>query len=528
MLVYSIHLHLRRPEELDHYFAAVSRWVSRKTRSTVSAKQVRGPYSRQFRDSLSTKLESWVASVDGELSHAVRLTHGDSEVGGRQWNTELGLRAADGNPAMRFSALVETREVSTLVQSPISLRRPRIVGDLIADFGVTASTPGAANRYLTAQNASDLLSYEVLDTAREHAIVIVSPTVSGKYLVDPSLLREQSCGLADVWAIPPAADTWTISRLMKDVPAPYHGAVTILLPRRRQVSRDFVPSRVLTASEIEAMPSPELHVLELLAHRFNLPNSWKHTSPDRVRERLRAASLTQLRSSLASSQEKSAYEALFSQVAEEEAELRKQLAQTETERDDFFLQLEDVSDQLRRLRYENEQLQQQLTQSRATKKPGATLSDELRKAVHSAVLQAPSVLDALTLAELLFPDRLLVLADASKSAKDHDRFQFGSDVFALLYKLATDYWTALAAGIPDAEARKVFGQHEFAAKEAGLSKNGRRARTFDVPGQGELFMEPHLKIQRGPNEAESWRCHFEWLATQKRIVVGHCGVHLPM
>ncbi len=460
--------------------------------------------------------------------HAARLTHGDSTVAGRQWNTELGLRVIDGESTMSFSALVETREVSTLVQSPISLRRPKIVGDLIDAFGVTPSTPGAADRHLTEKNAVDLLAYEVLDTAREHAIVIVSPTISGEYLLDLCYLREQSCGLADVWTIPPAADTWAISRMMKGVPAPYHGAVAILFPRRRQASRDFVPSRVFTAADIQAMSSPELNVLEVLAHRFNLPNSWRHFSPDRVRERLRAQSVAGLRSALASSQDTQAYESLLSQVAEDEADLRRQLAQTESERDDFFFQSEEASDQLRRMRYENEQIQKQLEQSRTAKKAGTSLPDELRVAVSRAVLQAPSVLDALTLVELLFPERLLVLSDARRSAKEHDRFQFGGDAFALLYKLASEYWTALGTGVPDAEARKLFGQHEFAAKEAGLSKNGRRARTFDVPGRGELFMEPHLKIQRGPNEAESWRCHFEWIASQKRIVIGHCGVHLPM
>jgi hypothetical protein len=74
----------------------------------------------------------------------------------------------------------------------------------------------------------------------------------------------------------------------------------------------------------------------------------------------------------------------------------------------------------------------------------------------------------------------------------------------------------------------VFGQFEFAAKEANLTKAGKAARTFAVDGLGDLFMEPHLKIQRGDNRAESFRCHFEWLAGRKLIAIGHCGEHLPM
>lgn len=358
-------------------------------------------------------------------------------------------------------------------------------------------------------------------------MVIVSPTSTGEYLVDSRKLRELTFGLADVWKIPPAADTWAISRLMRAVPAPYHGAIAIMFPRRRLAARDFVPSRVLTAADLQSLSSAELHILEALAHRFNLPTSWKHVSPDRVRDRLRTRSFQQLKSSLAAAPDAGVYEALFAKIAEDEEELRRQLTHTQSERDGYWYQFEEADDQLRRVRYDNEQLEQQLSDAKSTKKPAKGIPKELRSAVADAVLQAPTVLSALSLIEQLFADRLLVLASARKSAKDHDRFQFGGEAFALMYKLADGYWTVLAAGVPDTEARKVFGQHEFAAKEAGLTKTGQRARTFEIPGRGAMLFEPHLKIQRGPNEAESWRCHFEWLADRKQIVIGHCGVHLP-
>ena len=40
-------------------------------------------------------------------------------------------------------------------------------------------------------------------------------------------------------------------------------------------------------------------------------------------------------------------------------------------------------------------------------------------------------------------------------------------------------------------------------------------------------MLKHLKIGIKDSLSETLRVHFEWLADEKRIVIGHCGGHLP-
>ena len=75
-------------------------------------------------------------------------------------------------------------------------------------------------------------------------------------------------------------------------------------------------------------------------------------------------------------------------------------------------------------------------------------------------------------------------------------------------------------------AKAVFGHNAYAQNESqALSNDGRRRRTFTYRGR-DFLMEKHLKIGVKDSAAETLRIHFEWLADEKRLVVGYCGKHL--
>jgi hypothetical protein len=216
----------------------------------------------------------------------------------------------------------------------------------------------------------------------------------------------------------------------------------------------------------------------------------------------------------------------FELIEKENDELRKLLSASTEERQREWERAEQLDDELRHEQYVVAELRRSLIVAQQT--AGGGVDGTLRQLVASVVGAKPNVSTALSLCGALFPDRLLILDSARKSAADHEQFRYGDQVFGLLYRLAGSYFDVLSEGGSDGEARKVFGQFEFAAKEANLSKVGKAARTFPVHGLGDVLMEPHLKIQRGDNRAESFRCHFEWLAGRKLIAIGHCGEHLPM
>jgi len=372
--------------------------------------------------------------------------------------------------------------------------------------------------------------YEVLDRARRHPLVLVSPTDDGSYCVSSEKLKAALVGLAEVFIIPQGADTFAIARSFEELPAPYHGAVSIVFPRYRSGSTDRVPCFVLNGqmlTESNSVGSPEDVVLANVTHRTNLPMSWRHISPKHVADAARAAEIAKLRAAVASEGTSEAFDALLEQVAEENQRFETREREAIADRDREFERAEELEDNLRQLRHECETLKDALFHSSGSA-AGDGVPEPIRSLLERVIQkQAFSVAEALELVCALYPERVLALESARTSAARVSHFRYPEQVLELLLKLATTYWKDLAAGKPDGQARSCFGQFSFAAKEANLSTKGRNARTFVVPAVGPIFMEPHLKIQRGYSAAESWRCHFEWLADRKLIVIGHCGEHLP-
>ncbi|HEY6291052.1 MAG TPA: hypothetical protein VI455_05745 [Terriglobia bacterium] len=95
--------------------------------------------------------------------------------------------------------------------------------------------------------------------------------------------------------------------------------------------------------------------------------------------------------------------------------------------------------------------------------------------------------------------------------------------------MVTEYRSKLIEG-GDNEARKVFGNNEYAAKESETVMGNqamRRQRTFAYDGkQVEMFR--HLKIGIEANVARTIRVHFHWDSDREKIVIGYCGEHRPV
>ena len=93
--------------------------------------------------------------------------------------------------------------------------------------------------------------------------------------------------------------------------------------------------------------------------------------------------------------------------------------------------------------------------------------------------------DGLSVIAKLFPDRVEILETAWKSADDSVAFRDKKKAFELLWKLATEYWSALVSGSGDAEARNVFG-NAYSARESETveaNKRARRLRTLIIRGK---------------------------------------------
>lgn len=150
--------------------------------------------------------------------------------------------------------------------------------------------------------------------------------------------------------------------------------------------------------------------------------------------------------------------------------------------------------------------------------------NELLRILPNIVKKQISLTDILDVIALIFPDRLLMLDSAFESAEESASFQHADQAFDLLWRLATKYWAEIQTG-GDSEARKIFGKAYASNEKSTLSKAGRERRTFVYKGQ-RILMDKHLKIGTADNSSDTLRIHFEWIAEQKRILIGHCGKHL--
>jgi hypothetical protein len=135
-----------------------------------------------------------------------------------------------------------------------------------------------------------------------------------------------------------------------------------------------------------------------------------------------------------------------------------------------------------------------------------------------------SLVDLLQLIKVTFPKRLVILDTAFNSAEESSTFLHTEQAFDLLWLLATEYWEELKAK-GDIEARKVFGKSYASNEGDNLSKSGIKRRTFKYH-EHSLLMLKHLKLGTAFNSSDTLRIHFEWMADEELIVVGHCGKHL--
>lgn len=455
-----------------------------------------------------------------------RLSHGQDDVPGRKWITEIGLRQQADGDVITCSNVLETSEVSARVNAPIQVTRPRIVETLIDNCRPVGNTVGLNVLPLTNDNAR-AFAHSVEHTSRRDPIILISANRDGRYPIDPERMRSLAVGLAQTVKIATETDTFKLQEIVGRRYIAFGGAINIIFPPRKNGLGAFCKSVLLRPDQIEELRSTgmtvEAEILSTITHLTNVPNSWRHTSIDTVSQAILRMRLEKAVSEIGATDDVKVYEGLLQEASdninktnEKLATLQEQLTAVTEERD--FAEAEAGS-----LKYALSGVQ-----SRAIDLPEqvAEAFSALRTAIEGVLSGNPTLEQALRVVSSLYSDRLIILDTALNSARESDRgsFRHGETAFKLMQSLGAEYWEALASGKPDQTARGVFG-NSYAAKEAGLSKDGKKARTFRYLNE-DIFMEKHLKIGIKDSFAETLRVHFEWLPEEQKIVIGHCGKHI--
>lgn len=523
MLIYCAQLSLVPTSLPNDLLETCANWLRLKTREDITAVDLVGEGERRPKD--GSRVEWLSASHDHAAWYAVRYTHPDRKTEGRTWLTEIGIyRAAD---RLLCSVLLRTEERSALVDPHVQTTRPKLVADIVERCRVSSDTCGGTARSLRLEDAEAFL-YEVNNPGRRHPIVQVSPTLEGKYLMLPDRAATQLAGIATVAVIAPDVDTYALEEVVSPRFSCYHGAVNVIWPRVGSADTAFVPFQRIMAHEIEAVRArgvfPEHHLLAMLCHRLNETYARDHITPEMVRSVKHRGALDEARKTATTPDPEFAE---LARVVDEDQRrdidsLRAQLKDRDAKIDELEGRLSDTANTI-------ESLKGSLAAS-GTRGPGlptSVLSEETRSALYRAMSKDAKLLDSLRTIALLFPERVIVLDSAWKSARHADAFNNPRKAFELLHTLCSQYWDALVSGKSDAEARAVLGTALSARESETVEKNrkARSLRTFTYKGK-PIEMMMHLKIGVKDSTAETFRAHFEWDADDRRIVIGHCGKHL--
>lgn len=545
MLVYANRLQVHGEASESVVFRAIGGWLKEQLGFGLHPAQLlSSEVHKGQRGELRSRLQI-VSCYEGEPALcAWILKHGDAAVRGRRWTVEVGVKKSGGT--LDVSCVVKTDEGSTLVSTPVDASQPRVVQYIYnnvldaKDAAFAKAVPGEVLRTIGEDRDSyRAFSYDIHRRDRDAAIVLVSPTREGAYLVRPTALQKTLIGLANVVQVLPGSNTYEMAEELGRRMSAWDGAVNVLSvpsPSGEVRSRLFLSGEIRTWGE---NPQRISRVLAWVTVTTNVPRLRERVRPEGVRllatrrrmEQRRAAAIkmkeAEGRQALieASKQAEKEQERAFEGFAEENEDLLNEISRLEDELLDTQDELRDTQDEIRRKNYELSSVKSQLSTVGTDEGIDVDPAPLLRLVARKG---QPSPLECLDIIERYHRDKCTVLDSARRSARKSP-FINGCELLDLLIRLVTKYRAGLLDG-GDGTARLVFGKNEYAAKESEtVTANPamRRRRTFSYDGRPvEMFR--HLKIGIADDPTQTIRVHFHWDGTRRKIVIGHCGEHLPV
>lgn len=535
MLVYANKIELVGQNPALQVLRGIAGWLSEKLGERVTLKDVTNPGER-----VGGSPKAWLRT-DKAIAESFRLyswvlKHSDPNVAGRQWITELGLRD-DRDGAVQFSCVVYTEEQSILVSEPVQASRPRVVKFIFdnvqneSDVQFAPGSIGSEPKWV----GDDIDSYRALlaeidHESRDYPIVVVSPDNEGSYVIEPRKLQSMLFGLAQVVGASKNFNSYDMADVLGREYSAWAGAINII----RVAHRDgrIYTHRIMPRDipfEFDTSHKKECFVLGHVTHNTNIPRQRDRIRPEGVRQLSAKIRLERRIASLAEKPDDPLMEEL-AMVYEELSQLSADLEQAQQERDNIELavlegeeKIQELEKQIRRSAYANGQ--------RGDARVDLEDDEEVIKELISLASDSkgPTPEECLNILSRVYRSRLLVLPSAIESAQSTASFSQNRRLLHMLNRLVIEYLPAYLRG-GDSAARTTFTTNEFAARESDTVTNNKQMmayRRFDVDGQ-EVEMLKHLKVGVADDPTSTIRIHFEVDQQSRRVVIGHCGPHLPL
>lgn len=527
MLVYVNQLEIVGRDSLTTVINTVGGWFKEQTGHHFTIEDLTSGSDFSFS---GKKIRKYKADAKDPILYGFLFSTPDNSVGGRQWITEIGIRVEEGS--VLFTLLLETSDISTRVTDIPVTTKPKLIKYIRENCELSPDTVGVRVRSLVSEEDSlRALKFEIERDERQAPIVLLSHQLNGECVVSPQTLQGHLLGLAQVVEVDEHMDSWLMERELGRRYSAWGGAINIIYPAR---GNSYCRNKLYLSNELDKLTEKEVNVnLEILSRITHFSNGYrkrKHFSPQDVRAKRAADHRKYLQDKFQESRND-----------ESQDELLEEAFQQIEEHDHVLIELQEKHEK----ELESEQVQalnaleevdrkdQEIWRLKAKLSAFDGFNEEiLDSAVINAAFEAvrnPQPETCLYLLELTFPDRIIVLESASKSARESASFSKTQKLSDLLFRLATEYYDKIISG-PDSQARQVFGNSEFAAQESETVANNTellRKRTFDYRGTSTPMLK-HLKIGVNDSVVDTIRVHFHWDSENKKIVIGYCGPHLPL
>jgi hypothetical protein len=533
MLIYVNQIRVNGSNALDGALTTVAGWLKELTKRhfTPAELKVSEDYiiGRQ-------KVRTYNAYQAEPFLYSILFSNPDSEVHGRQWITEIGIRVeSDG---VLFTTLLETSDISTQITDIPQSSRPKVIKYLQNNCNISKDTIGLSLKSIS--NDEDVyraLLAEIERPERSYPVVLVSCGSNGKALLNRQSLQEQLIGLAQVVVCDQSVDSWEMERALGRRYSAWGGAINVIFPIR---NRSVCPRRLLSVEHLEELKSKDKYLigelLSIITHTTNGYRKRLHFSPTDVRAKRQKDHREFLKQKYSELQKSGEHEDLLNEAFEQIdshdrtiEDLNDKHQQTVDTLEIEKMELEEINESLteeiRSNNYTVKELKRQLGSANSGDQP---LNAELIQLLSETLSYDPSPEQCLKLVKAIFPSRIIVLDSALESARNSISFRQGRKLSGLLFKLATEYIDLLMQG-GDSKAKDIFGKSYSANESETVEKSPElsRFRQFNYNDE-DIYMFKHLRIGVSDNIAETIRVYFYWDSKKSIIVIGYCGPHLPI
>ena len=413
--------------------------------------------------------------------------------------------------------------------------RPAIVAELLKVAGGLVHgqpVPGAVRR-LDGHVVGGFVDDVLLAPHRALPVVVLSPVPdTGRPLTDPERVLDAVYGTAEVVALGQTATTFALTNALSARAGSldtgkkwscFHGAARIYWPGLVECNDDFRRHPLFFPANYPAGPDADDALPRDIARRIAQASALRFTD----------APLVKTARGVLENRERAAVEKRIAELSagvEQGKELARLVAaerdRVRTLADDLALTQLELAEVREQLAFEKEQwahVEAEITAARADADACRADADRYRRL---ALANLRRVSDAVQLAAAEFPDTLVFLDDARKSAAD-SVYQQPQKVFDLFAALDRVMQTIRAHGSAGEELHAVLQRAGYEYKphisDTTAGKYGAEY-TFVYAGSRRLF-ENHVTLGKSFDPRECLSVHWLRDETRKQFVVGWCGKH---